>query len=253
MPLGPAQQYIVRYNNYQLPGYAQSEEDGAEMTIASYSAPFNYGGLSEYAGMPNKNISMKFKVWEPTWEECKTQYSIATTYLLSKRNGRAPLYIGYADRHYNALNASVGRSKQAGESPRLLEYDVSWEVLPWLERDAQFTVSGTSAAIFTTDTVGRTISVNGGWSPTTLVISGTDVAVSGYTDTEPFTGFLRVSGAVSNLLVDSYNYTATLSGVSVNNLMLWRDYAIWVGPGKTYFNITGTNPTVRISWHDRWY
>jgi hypothetical protein len=252
-PMGPAQGYVVKYNGYQVPGYAQSEEDESPMEIASYKAPYHDGALSEYTGMPNKNIAMKFKIWEPTWEDCKNQYFVATTYLRSKRSGRAPLSIGYTDRHYNALTASVSRSKQAGESPRLLEYDVTWEVNPWVERDAVFTVSGTSATTINTDSVGRTIGINGGWSPTILNITGTNVTVSGYTDIDSFTGFISVSGAVANLLVDTDNYTATIGGVNANSRMLWRDYALWVGPGKTYFTIGGTITSVNISWQDRWY
>jgi hypothetical protein len=253
MPIGPAQAYLVRYNGYQMPGYAQSEGDQSPMTISAFSAPYHDGGFSEYVGLSNKDISMKFKVWEPTWQDCKDQYYLATTYLRSKRSGRAPLYIGYTDRHYNALTASISREGEAGRSPRLLEYQVTWEVLPWLESDAVYTISGASATVIDTDIVGRSILLNGGWAPTNLVISGTNVTISGYTDTEPFTGFLSVSGSVSNLQVNSYNYTATIGGVSSNNLMTWKDYAIWVAPGKTYFSIGGTDPTITISWQDRWY
>jgi hypothetical protein len=251
--MGPVQSYLVRYNGYQLPGYAQSEDDEAPMEIVPYKAPYHDGGISEYTGMPNKNVAMKFKIWEPTWQECKDQYFLSTTYLRSKRAGRAPLYIGYTDRHYDALTAHISRASQAGNSPRLLEYDVTWEVLPWLERDAQFTISGSSATTINTDAIGRTITTNGGWSPTTLMITGTNVTISGYTDMDSYAGFISVSGTVTNLLVDTYNYTATIGGVNANSRMLWKDYGLWVGPGKSYFTIGGSGLTINISWHDRWY
>ena len=112
-----------------------------------------------------------------------------------------------------------------------------------------YTVSGTGTV--TTDSTGRTFA-NGGWTPAKLVLSGTNITVSGYTDMGDFTGFVSVSGTVSSLEIDAVTYTAELSGVNYNSGMKNPDYAIYVGPGKTTFVITGAS-SCRIEWHDRWY
>lgn len=252
-PIGPPQEYYVAYNGYQLPGYAQTDDDSSNMNIVSKYAPYVDGGLSEYTGLTNKSISMSFKIWEADWATCKEQYLLAETYLRSKRSGWADLHIGDTYRHYNAMTKSVKRSSRAGSSNRLLEYDVDWEVQPWLERNVQWTVSGTTSGVINTDAISRTISTHGGWSPVTARITGTNITISGYTDTEPFTGYMSISGAVSNLVVDTEEYTAKIGSTNKNDVMLWKDYQLWVAPGKTYFNIGGTVTLVRIQWYDRWY
>jgi hypothetical protein len=83
-------------------------------------------------------------------------------------------------------------------------------------------------------------------------MTGTNITVSGYTATGDFAGFISVSGAVTNLIVNSDAFTATIGGVNKNNVMRWADYRVYVGPGKTHYVVTGAN-ACSISWNDRWY
>jgi hypothetical protein len=102
-----------------------------------------------------------------------------------------------------------------------------------------------------TDSVSRTIS-NGGWTPTTITVTGTNVTISGYTVNGDFAGFVSVSGAVTSMIIDSDAFTATIGGVNKNNLMKWAEYRTYIGPDKTFFVITGAL-SCSISYHDRWY
>jgi len=249
MPLGPAQGYLVKYNNFVLPGYCQDESFDSSMRIADYYGPYADGSLSEYVGLQNKRISLTMKVWEPDYETCKTEVEKAATYLRSKRTGFAPLYVKFSDKHYEALTDSIKTEKVAGTSVRTLEYLVDFEARPWLISDAVYTLTGTG--LIDTDQVSRDIT-HGGWSPTKITVTGTNVTVSGYTSTGDFSGFVSVSGAVTSLIIDSDTFTATIGGVNKNSLMLWADYRTYVGTGKTYFNITGAS-SCSIQYNNRWY
>lgn len=250
MPLGGSQQYLCEYNGYQLPGYVQLESFDSEMNIADHYSTYADGSISEYVGLNNKTLTVDLKVWESTFQVAKDQVQLAATYLRSKRAGFTELRLQYTDRHYDALVKTITLDNEAGRSVRLMTYRVIFECRPWLIEDAITTITGTST--IDTDQVGRTID-NGGWAPTTITVTGTNVTISGYTATEPFTGYVSVSGAVSSLVIDSEAMTAEISGVNRNDLMLRStDYALYVGPGKTYFAITGAS-SCSISYQNRWY
>lgn len=249
MPIGGPQQYLCQYNGYVLPGYVQRESFPSDMNIANHQAPFADGSLSEYTGLENKNLTVSLKVWESNFNTAKEQVELGATYLRSKRNGFADLYIQWSDRHYEAMVRKISVENTAGRPVRIMEYNVDFECKPWLVNDATTTISGTGT--INTDQVGRTID-DGGWSPTTITVTGTNVTVSGYTDTGDFAGFISIDGAVSNMIINAEEMTAEIASVNRNDLMLWTDYAMYVGPGKTYFTITGAS-ACSISWHDRWY
>lgn len=250
MPLGGSQQYLCKYNDYQLPGYVQAERFGSEMNMSEHYADYADGSESEYLGLKNIPLTVTLKVWEPSFSEVKEQVQLAATYLRSKRAGFADLYLQHTDKHYEALVQKITMENEAGRSVRLGDYTVDFECRPWLIEDAWTTISGTGT--ITTDLVSRTIS-DGGWSPTIITVTGTNVTVSGYTDTGAFTGYVSVSGAVTNLIIDSDAYTAEISGQNRNDLMLRHaDYQTYVGPGKTTFVITGAS-ACEIKWHNRWY
>jgi hypothetical protein len=249
MPLGPAQQYIVTYNGYQLPGYAQSEDDPSEMSIVDHYAFGWDGSLSQVAGLTNKELSMEFKVWEATYQECKNQYHKATAILRSRREGTARLFVDYTDRYFDATVKSVRYNQSVADSRRLLIYSVNFDCLPWMTSTATHTLNGTGTV--TTDSVSRDITY-GGWTPGRITLTGTNVTVSGYTETGEFAGFVSVSGGVTGLTIDTYRSTSSLGGDTADGYMYYKDYGLWVGPGKTTFVTTGAS-SFSLSYEDRWY
>lgn len=249
MPLGGAQQYLAQYNGYQLPGYVQEESFDSVMNLATHYSTYADGSLSEYTGLQNKQLNLRLKVWEQDFITAKDQVQLGATYLRSHRSDFAPLYVQYSDRHYEAMVQNIKVQNTAGRTVRIMEYDVQFECKPWLIEDTLITLSGTG--LLTTDQVGRTID-DGGWTYATVTLTGTNVTVSGYTDTDPFTGFIAVSGASSGLVINSENYTAEISGANRNDLMLTADYRMLVGPGKTYFSVTGAS-SCSIVYQNRWY
>lgn len=248
MPLGSAQQYLAKYNGYQLPGYVQEESFDSRMNIADHYGAYIDGSYSEQTGLGNKDLTLTLKVWEQDYITCKNAVQKAATILRTKKDGYADLYVLYNDRHYEAMAGSVKISKTAGASVRTLNYQASFSCRPWLIRDSTHTLTGTG--IINTDQVSRTID-DGGWTPTVVTVTGTNVTISGYTDTIPYTGFISVIGAVSSLVVDSDAFTAEISSVNANDKMANVDYRLFVGPEKTYFNITGAS-SCSIQYHDRW-
>lgn len=250
MPLGSAQNYLAQYNGHQLPGYVQEESFDSQMNIAQHYATYADGSLSEYTGLQNKMLNLRLKVWEQDYATCKDQVQLAATYLRTNRSGFSALYVQYNDRHYDALVQDIRMQKATGTSVRTLEYEVQFECKPWLIGDSLITISGTGT--IDTDQVSRTLD-DGGWTPTYITVTGTNVTISGYTSTGDFTGYISISGAVTNMIVDSENYTAEISNVNRNDLMLRHaDYQTFVGPGKTTFVITGATACT-ISWQNRWY
>jgi hypothetical protein len=147
------------------------------------------------------------------------------------------------------MTKSISMEKTAGESVKLAEYEVSFECKPWITSETLHTLTGTD--LIDTDQVGRTIA-NGSQTPTVVTVTGTNVTISGYTDTGDFTGYFSVSGAVVGLVVDSASFTATANGENMNGNMLTVDYQLNVGVGKTNFLITGAS-SCTIEYSDRWY
>jgi hypothetical protein len=249
MPLGPAQQYLANYNSFTLPGYVQQEELENTSNIAGHNAPYADGSESEYTGLQNKLLALTLKVWEPDYLSCKNEVQKAATIVRSKKDSFAPLYVHYSDRYYEAMTRDIKVSKTAGTSVRTLDYTVNFECRPWLTSVSGHTLTGTGT--IDTDSVGRTID-NGGWTPTIITVTGTNVTISGYTATGDFAGYISISGAVSGLVINSEDYSAEIGGINKNNVMLWTDYRMYVGPGKTYFTSTGAS-SVSIFYRDRWY
>ena len=249
MPVGPAQNYLARYNTFQLPGYVQNETFDSVNNVATHYAPYADGSESEYTGLQNKMLSLRLKVWEQDFATCSDQISLAATMLRSKKRGFAPLYVQRTDRYYNALVQSVKKENTAGAPVRIQEYEVQFECKPWAYSTSGYTITGTGT--IDTDQVGRTIS-DGGWTPTLITVTGTNVTISGYTAMGDFAGFVSISGAVSSMIIDSDAVTATIGGVNKNSLMYTPDYRTYVGPGKTTFVITGAS-SCSITYHNRWY
>jgi hypothetical protein len=249
MGLGPAQSYLAKYNGYVLPGYVQRESMDSSSNMAEHYAPYADGSDSEYTGMRNKILSLTLKVWEEDFLSCKQQIANAATIVRSRRSGFAPLYVQYSDRHYDALTTSIKYDKSVPSSVKLTDYQVDFECAPWLIDDATKTLTGTGTV--TTDQVARTI-VDGGWTPAKITVTGTNVTISGYTDTGEFAGYASITGSVSSLVIDSDAFTATQGGVNKNDIMAWADYRISIGPGKTFLVTTGAS-SMTVTYNNRWY
>jgi len=249
VPLGPSANYLINYNSYVLPGYAQSESFDSAMNIAQHYAPYGDGSESEQTGLQNKILSLTMKVWEQDYLTVKDQIELAATMVRSKRDGFAPLYVQRSDKYYEAMTTSIKVEKSVPSSVRIGEYQLQFECKPWLVSTSGYTLTGTGTV--TTDTVARTIA-DGGWTPTTITVTGTNVTISGYTAAGDFAGFISISGAVSSLIIDSDAFTATQGGVNKNNVMKWADYRMYVGPEKTTFVTTGAS-SMTINYHNRWY
>lgn len=240
--------YLVRFNSYALPGYAQSESYASIESLEPQYATYKDSSMTEYVGLQNKIISLRMKVLGETYSSVKDQVQEAATIMLSSKQF-TKLYIQRSDRYYEAIGNKLTTEKEVRESMRTLDYNIEFHAKPWLTSDAIHTINGTGT--ITTDSTGRAFA-NGGWTPAKIIISGTNVTVSGYTATGDFTGFVSVSGAVSSLEIDAVTYSAEISGINYNNGMKNPDYAVYVGPGKTTFVITGAS-SCQIEWQDRWY
>ena len=240
--------YIVKFNGYQMPGYAQLEDLQSIESIIEHDAAYQFGPFSEYIGLENKVISLQMKVVGETYIDVKNQVQTASTIARSAK-GWAKLYIQRGDRHYLALTKAVRTSKTVGQSMRLLDYTLDFEAKPWLISDTIHVISG--ASLSDTDQVLRNYD-SGGWTPARVIVTGNNVTISGYTETGEFTGFITISGAVTGMVIDSDEYTAEILGENANNVMYRPNYRLYVGPGKTYFVITGATDCV-IEYYDRWY
>jgi hypothetical protein len=240
MPLGPSQNYLAEYNNYTLPGYVQSESFDSVMNIASHYGAYIDGSPSEETGLQNKKLTLTLKVWETNYLSCKEQIQLAATYLRSYRGGFANLYVQYTDRHYEAMVSNVTMEKSVGSSPRLLEYQVQFDCKPWLVGEVFHSINSD------TDEVARTID-NGGWTPTVVTLTGT--SISGVTGDGQSTGNIVTTG-VTNMVIDTAAFTATIGGINKNELITTKDYRLYVGPGRTTFTVDGS---ATIQFYDRWY
>lgn len=249
MSLGPPQHYLAKFNSFVLPGYVQKESLGTTASFASHEAPYSDGSPTEYTGRLNKQLQVTLQVYEQDYSTCKREVQKGATILRSKKYDFAPLYLQYSDRYYTARTSSVKIDKSVPSSVRLLNYDAIFECKPWLTGVATQTLIG-GAGVITTDQVSRSIE-DGGWTPAIISVTGTDVTVSGYTDSE-FTGYFSATGGVTNLVVDSEAVTATMGGINQNSIIPIVDYRVYIGPGKTSFAITGAL-TCSITYQNRWY
>lgn len=249
MPIGGSQQYLAQYNSYVLPGYVQEESVDSTQTIASHQGTYVDGSESEYTGLQNKQLSLRLKVWECDYETCVESVRTAATMLRSKKDGFALLYVQKSDRYYEALVQRVERQKAVGTSVRTLDYLVQFETKPWYYGASGYTLTGTGT--IDTDQVGRTID-DGGWTPATITVTGTNVTISGYTATGDFAGFISISGAVTGMVINTDTMESTIGGENANDRMYWADYKLMVGPGKTFFTTTGAS-SMTIEYNNRWY
>lgn len=238
---------LVKYNNYLLPGYLQSESLISEEGIYTAEVEkFDFSTLSEYTGLKNKFIDISMKVMASTYAEGKEQVHLAGTMLRSNRSDFVRLSLLRTDRYYLAKTVSIKTEQVAGRGERTTPYSVVFEARPWSYGIETHTLTGT----IDTNNVGRTLS-NGTWTPARVTLTGTNITVSGYTDAGEFTGFISVSGAVTNLVIDSELYTATINGVNRNDVMRNYEYQIYIGPGRTRFATTGVTE-ITVEYEDRW-
>lgn len=237
--------YLVKYNNYVLPGYAQSEDNENIARIVNYSPEYMDIIRQENQGLENKTLSLRMRILKENYREAKTEALKAATMIRSFRGAYRKLYMNRYDRYYLAVPESV-KLEATTANTRTVDYTVQFRALPWVISDEVYVVSGTGNI----DTGVRDFS-QGTWTPAIITVTGTNITVSGYTDETSFTGYFAVSGYVSNLVVNSNEYTATINGVNSNKAMKNLDYAIYVGPGRTYFAVTGAT-TVELKWQNRW-
>jgi len=252
----PAAQFLVQYNSYTLPGYAQGESFEDAVQITDYAAPYTYDPISENMGTNPKNLTVSMLVMDDSYYLCREQIQTAATYLKSRRRGYADLYVGYTDRYYQAIPVSLKYAKDVKENYRTSKYDVVFKAKPYLLSAITHTISSSIGnELITTDVVSRT-TADGTYSPCIITITGADlITISGYTETGDFCGFLSFSGyndSESTFTIDSSNYTTVdESGKNQNTRQLYVDYALFVGTGKTYFEISGEGQ-IDITWNDRW-
>lgn len=238
--------YLIKYNNYLLPGYLQQETLLNEINLFSSESEYSDFGTSEYTGLKNKFIDIRMLVVESTYRATKDQINLAGTMLRSSRSDFVRLTLKRPDRYYLAKTTTIRTEQEAGRGENRTEYGVTFETKPWAYGITTHTLTGT----IDTDSVGRTLS-NGTWTPAIIRLTGTNITVSGYTDTEDFTGFISVSGAVNNLVIDSESYSVTMDGVNRNDLMNSYDYQMYIGPGRTRFTTTGVTE-ITVEYEDRW-
>lgn len=238
--------YLVKYNGQYLPGYLQKESFDSDNTINAHNAVYIDGSISEYVGLRNKLISLEYKIVGNNFATMKQEVQKASTIFRSKKDGFARLFVNKTDRYYLAMARSFRSEADAHTTTHTLDYSLEYNVKPWEYSVETYTVSGSGSL-----SIPRTID-DGGWTPATILVTGTNVTVSGYTATNTFTGYFSVSGAVTNLVINSDAYTATINGVNKNNLMNNLDYAVYIGPGITYFTVNGAT-YITVSYNNRWY
>lgn len=243
-PTSNAQRYLVRFNDQTLPGYAQSESIDSQMNLITYTAPYKDLTLKEYLGLLNKTIVMTLRLWEATYLLCKERLRDAATILRSARDF-SELYIQRSDRHYLALVKSIKAEKAVESGSKTLDYVVEFDAKPWLIENQEHTITG----IGTVSTTGRTLN-DGGWTPTVVTVSGTNVTITGTTATGADAGQITITGTCTNLVIDTELFTATEGGINKNDIMN-KDYSLYVGPGVTNFQITGAS-SCTIQYHNRW-
>lgn len=247
-PDGPSslhQSYLVRYNGHDLPGYAQSESYTDAMNIVDHFPAMADFSLAQYTGLQNKLITLDMLLWEPDYNAIKNRLSYVGTILHSAK-GFTRLYIQHRDSYFLAITSNVSTSPHASRMNRLLVYTVEFEAKPWVISEALYEVSGVGVV----ETTGRTL-YDGTWTPTRLIVSGTDVTITGVNEFGVSTGSIITSGVSYNLIIDTEQVTATMAGINRNDLIVNKDFYLYVGPGKTYFTITGADSCI-IQYNNRW-
>lgn len=249
-PINPANsadvKYLARFNGYDIPGYAQEELYDSTMNQNLYQSAYSDRGQIDNLGLANKVITLKEKLIGLSYLDSKTQLQRAAT-ILSTTNQFAKLYIQNTDKYYLAMAKGITMEKAVPSSPLLVDYSIDFEAKPWLFSDTVNTITGSGTLI----TTGRTL-YDGGWAPTTVSVTGTDVTISGYTDSGDFAGYISLSGAVADMTITSEEYTAIQDGVNRNDLINNIDYWLYVGVGVTTFVVAGAD-NVTITWTNRWY
>jgi len=241
------QDFWLRYGTYTLPGYLQQENSDSGNRLTAHEGPFKDGSLSEDLGLSNKSLNLRFKLLGETYDDLKTEVFKAGSILRSTRGRYEKLYLTNLDRYYLVRPKTISMHSNAADGAlRTLEYEVEFDAKPHIYTDVSHTIVGAGNI----DTGIRPIS-EGGWTPARITVTGTNVTVSGYTEYNEFTGYFAVSGAVTNLVIDSDTYTATTNGQNKNNLMRNLDYTIYVGPGRTYFAVSGAS-NIEVTWSNRW-
>lgn len=231
---------------YRLDGYLQSEGLVSDMSIANFQAPYSDGSRSEYTGLTNKTLPITMRIVQPTWQQAKDAFETAATLLRIKRNDFMQLFLYYPDKYYEVLVRDISYDKVVEQSNHILDYTVDFEAKPWLTAISGHTYTGTGLVT----TTGRTIE-NGGWTPTIVDVSGTNVVISGYTVRGAFVGYITISGTVTNLILDTELGTAKIGGESMIDVVN-GDFSLYAGPEETIFDITGAS-NFTVTYHDRWY
>jgi hypothetical protein len=238
---GPPE-YLAEYNGYVLPGYAQAESVASDSDSTKHYPYLEDGSINDASSLKNSALSLEMLIIDQDYFTAKMEAQYAATILRTKRSGYARLYVQRLDKYYLVKPRRL--SVDQGARDRYFAYRVDFDIKPWLSGNDTFRLTGTGTV--TTDSVGRTME-SGGWTPTKITVTGTDVTISGYTADGQPTGFISISGAVSNFEIDSDAYSSSDDTV-FNNL----DYRIYVGPNKTTFEITGATDC-EITFSNRWY
>lgn len=246
---GPPE-YVVIYDNFQLAGYPQSESIMTTVNLADLEAFEWDGATTQNIGLSNFTLSITFAIYDVAgWHSAKTQYLLTRSRLLSSQGDYRALNIDGHEGSYRAQIKSVNYSKDVTTNRRLLEYTVEFECQPWAISEIPRSLASFSSGILTTDDVNRTIN-DGTWTPTIINLTGTNVTVSGYTDTES-TGYISVSGYVSGMIIDSEQATVTVFDGNGEPYLYSVDPQMYVGVGKTSFETTGVD-NITISYKNRW-
>jgi hypothetical protein len=238
---GPPE-YLAEYNGYVLPGYAQAESVTSDSDSIKHYPYLEDGSKNDASTLKNSTLSLEMLIIDQDYFTSKMEAQYAATILRTKRSGYARLYVQRLDKYYLVKPRRL--SVDQGARDRYYAYRIDFDAKPWLSGNDTFRLTGTGTV--TTDSVGRTIE-SGGWTPTKITVTGTDVTISGYTADGQPTGFISISGAVSNFEIDSDAYSSSDDTV-FNNL----DYRTYVGPDKTTFEITGATDC-EITFSNRWY
>lgn len=128
-PTSDRHTYLVRYNDYDLPGYAQEEQFENGIRLTTKVSPYVWITTTTPQGYDNWSITLRMLLWEPTYADCKRRLQEAVTMLRSTK-GWGKLFIQRRNQYYLAKPVKIMASKNANEGQRTLEYLVTFEVRP---------------------------------------------------------------------------------------------------------------------------